>query len=70
MDTTTLVDLEVLEMVYNHKFEILLLWHKTTTNMRLYHGDDMMYEMRRRKPESALLATQGFFNLPYHIGIV
>ena len=28
----------------------------------------MMYEMRRRKPESTLLPTQGTINLPHYIG--
>ena len=29
-----------------------------------------MYEMRRRKAEPTLLATQGIFNLPHHVGTV
>ena len=33
-------------------------------------GADMMYEVRRRKPKSTLLATQGIFNLPHHVGTV
>ena len=28
-----------------------------------------MYEMRRRKREPTLLSTQGFFNLPHHMGM-
>ena len=35
-----------------------------------FHGSDMMYEMRRRKPEPTLLLTQGTFNLPHHTGMV
>ena len=31
---------------------------------------DMMYEIRRRKPEPTLLPTQGIFNLPHHVGMV
>ena len=29
-----------------------------------------MYEMRRGKPEPALLLTQGIFNLPQYTGMV
>ena len=35
-----------------------------------YHGGDMMYEMRRSKPEPTLLLTQGIFNLQHRIGMV
>ena len=34
------------------------------------HGDDMMYDMRRRKPDPTLLPTEGIFNLPHHIDMV
>ena len=30
----------------------------------------MMYEVRRKKHELALLPTQGIFNLSHHIGMV
>ena len=30
----------------------------------------MMYEMRRRKPESTRLPSKAIFNLPHHIGMV
>ena len=40
------------------------------TLFQLYFGSDMMYEMRRKKPESTLLPTDGIFNLPHHIGMV
>ena len=40
------------------------------TVFQLYHGGDMMYEMKRRKPEPTLLPTQGIFNLSHHIGMV
>ena len=36
----------------------------------LYHGSDMTYEMRRRKPEPTLLPTQLIFYLLHHIGMV
>ena len=36
----------------------------------LYHGSDMMDEMRRRKPKPTLLLIEGIFNLPHHIGMV
>ena len=39
------------------------------TLFQSYHGGDMMYEMRSRKPKPALLTTQGIFNLPHHIGM-
>ena len=47
----------------------LLLFYAIATIVQLYHGGDMMYEMRRRKPESTLLQTQWIFNLPHHIGM-
>ena len=31
---------------------------------------DIMYEMRRRKPEPKLVSTQGAFNLAHHISMV
>ena len=37
---------------------------------QLYHGNDMMYEMRRRKPEPTILLTPGIFNFQHHIGMV
>ena len=44
-----------------------LLFYTIATVIQLYHGSDMMYEMRRGKPESTLLPAQGIFNLPHHI---
>ena len=40
------------------------------TVFQLYHGGDMMYEIRRRKPKPTLLSTQEIFTLPCHIGMV
>ena len=48
----------------------LLLSYTIATVFQLYHGTDMMYEMRRRKLESILLLTHWIFNLPHHIGMV
>ena len=48
----------------------LLLFYAMATVFRLYHGGDMMYEMKRRKPESTLLLTQGIFNPTHHIGML
>ena len=45
-------------------FVVILSWQ-----CQLYHGGDMMYEMRKLKPEPTLLPTQGNFNLPHHIGM-
>ena len=47
----------------------LLLFYTIATVFQLYHSGDMMYEMRRRKPEPTLLVTQWIFNLPHHIGM-
>ena len=49
---------------------VCLLIYTIATVFLLYHGSDMMFEMRRRKPESILLPTQGIFNIPRHIGMV
>ena len=43
---------------------VCLLFYATATVIQLYHGGDMMYEKRRRKPDSTLLSTQG------HVGVV
>ena len=47
---------------------LVLLFYAIATVFRLYHGGDMIYEMRRRKPEPTLILTQGIFNLPDHTG--
>ena len=36
------------------KFVCLLLFYAIATVFQLYHGSDMMYEMRRREPKSTL----------------
>ena len=41
------------------------LIYTTTTLFQLYHGGDMMQEMRRRKPEPSLLPNKRNFN-PHH----
>ena len=46
-----------------------LLFYTIAAVFQLYHGDDMMYEMRRKKPELTLLQTQGIFKLTHHIGM-
>ena len=48
----------------------LLLFYARATVFQLYHGGNIMYEMRGRKPEPAPLPTQVIFNLPHHIGRV
>ena len=47
---------------------VVVLCH--SNSIQLYHGGDMMYEMRCRKPEPTPLPAQRFFNLPHHIGMV
>ena len=47
----------------------LLLFYAVATVFQLFHGGDVMYEMRRRKPEPTLLPTKGIFKFPHHIGI-
>ena len=46
-----------------------LLFYAIATVFQLYHGGDMMHEMRRRKHEPTRLPTQQIFNLPQHIGM-
>ena len=38
---------------------LLLLFYTIATIFQLYHGGDMMYEMRKRKPEPTLLRNHG-----------
>ena len=47
----------------------LLLFYAIATVFHLYHGSDMMYEMRR-KPKPTPLQTHRIFNLPHHISMV
>ena len=50
---------------------VLLLAYAIAAVSWLYIECDMMYEMRRRKPQAyTFLQTQGIFNLPHYIGIV
>ena len=56
-------------MLEGHQRSSSLLFYAIATIFQLYHGVDMMYEMRRREPEPTLLPTQGIFSLPYHIGV-
>ena len=48
------------------KVFVCLLVYAIATVFQLYHGSDMMYAMRKRKPEPTLLPTQGIFNVPQH----
>ena len=48
----------------------LLLLYAIAMLFQLYHGGDMMYKMRRIKPEPTLLLHEGIINLPHHIGMV
>ena len=54
-------------VVSNNAFDCLMLFSTIATVLQLYHGHDMMHEMRRTKPKPTLFLTQGIFNLPYHI---
>ena len=47
-----------------------LLFYAIATVFQVYHGRDMIYEIRKRKPASTLLLTQGSFNLSHHVGMV
>ena len=40
------------------------------TVFQLYHGSNMMYEMRRRNPEPTLLPAHCIFNLSHHKGMI
>ena len=51
----------------NYWFFFVLLFYTIVIVFQLYHGGDMMHEMRRRKPEPTLIPTQGTFNVPHHI---
>ena len=48
-------------------FVRLLLFYAIATAFQLYHGNAMMYETRRSKPDPTLLRTQVIFNLPHHL---
>ena len=60
--------IRLIGIIYLTLFQVIL--SQLLNVFKLYHGDDMMYEMRRRKPETTLLLTPGIFNLPHHIGMV
>ena len=42
----------------------LLLFYAIATVVQLYHGGDMIYDMRRRKPKPTLLPIQRILNPP------
>ena len=48
----------------------LLFCYTIVTVFQLYHGGDMMYEMRKKKPKPTLLLTRRIFNLPHYICMV
>ena len=55
------------ELTCKDSFVCLLFSYAIATEFQLYHGSDMMYEMRRTKPEATLLPNQGICNpLPSH----
>ena len=54
-------------MRYLYKLFVLLLLYAIATVFLLYHGNDMIHELRRRKPEPTILSMQGIFNLPHHM---
>ena len=45
------------------------LFYAIATVFQLNPGGDMMYEIRRRKPEPTLFLTQRVFNLLHNIGM-
>ena len=49
-------------------FVCLLLFYIRATLFQLYHGSDMLYEMKKTEP--TLLPTKGIFNFLYHIDMV
>ena len=48
----------------------LLLFDAIATVLQLYLGGDMMYKIRRGKPEPTLLSMQEVFSFPHRIGMV
>ena len=48
---------------------VCLLFYTIATIFQLYHGGNMVYELRR-KPEPSLLPTQGTFNHPHNIVMI
>ena len=57
-------------MFHSCATSLVCLFYAIATLFQLYHGGDIMHEMRMRKPEPRLIPTQGIFNFPHHIGIV
>ena len=60
----------VVVVVVTMTMAILSVYYAVATVFQVYHGSDMMYEMKRRRPEPTLLLTEGIFNLPHHVGMV
>ena len=61
---------DVIMISWKEDLLCLLLFYAIAILFQLYHGDDMMYEVRRRKFEPTILPTQGIFNLSHYIGTV
>ena len=60
-------------IVYVHQSKVaelkfVVVLHITV--FQLYQDGDVVYEMRRRKPEPTPLPTQRILNLPHHIDMV
>ena len=52
------------------EYVCLLLFYAIVRVFQLYHGSDMMYMMRRRKPKPTFVPTQRSFNFAHHIIMV
>ena len=53
---------EVLDSIFNfYRVDAVVCFVVIAPWLQLYHGGDMTYEMRRRKPEITHLPTQGIF---------
>ena len=53
-----------------HFTSSVCLFYAIAPDVQLYHGGDIMYDMRRRKPEPTPLPTQEMFKVPQHKGMI
>ena len=51
-------------------YSFVVVLHHSNIISVISHGGDMIYEMKRRKPEPTPYRLEGIINLPHHIAMI
>ena len=66
-----LYNVHVCRCMHAYVYASPVCWlYALTPVFQLFNDSDMMDQTRRRKPETTVLPTQGFFNCSHYIGMV